>query len=150
MVLIVRDRDRTQIPGERPGGIERRRRRPRRPSGASTRSRRRRGPPAGRCAITTDTGKQQFRQELDDLVAAFADASAREADPAGEEGLAVGRRQDDWIRTAWGREPTAEGFTGLGQMYVDDPRFGTTYSVEGRSFAPFVRDVMAACATTAL
>jgi DNA-binding transcriptional MerR regulator len=97
-----------------------------------------------------DTGRQQFRQELDDLVAAFADASAREVDPAGAEGLALGRRQYDWVRTAWGREPTAEAFTGLGQMYVDDPRFGKTYSAEGRSFARFVRDVMAAYAAAEL
>ena len=51
------------------------------------------------------------------------------------------------IRASWGgTAPSAEAFTGLGQMYVDDPRFGKTYSVDGREFAAFVRDAMVAFA----
>ncbi|MGO1833261.1 MAG: MerR family transcriptional regulator [Actinomycetaceae bacterium] len=95
----------------------------------------------------SDDDRQAFREELDALVAAFADAAARGVDPDGEEADALGRRQYEWVRAGWGGSaPSAEAFTGLGQMYVDDPRFGATYTRDGVAFATFVRDVMAAYA----
>lgn len=44
------------------------------------------------------------------------------------------------MTTAWGgTRPTGEQFTGLGQLYVDDPRF----QHHGENQAVFVRDAMA-------
>jgi hypothetical protein len=35
-------------------------------------------------------------------------------------------------------------------MYVDDPRYGETYTRDGRQFASYVRDVMASYAARRL
>lgn len=95
----------------------------------------------------TPEEKQAHHDEVAALVAAFADASQRGLDVRGDEVQALAQRQYDWIRAGWGgTPPSAEAFTGLGQMYVDDPRFGATYSVDGRSFAAYVRDAMTAYA----
>ena len=92
-------------------------------------------------------GWKAFEDESSSLIKGFADASARGLDVHGSEVQALARRQYEWIRASWGgTAPSAEAFTGLGQMYVDDPRFGKTYSVDGREFAAFVRDAMVAFA----
>lgn len=91
--------------------------------------------------------KQAHQDEVAALVADFADASERGLDVRSEEVQDLARRQYEWVGVGWGGSaPSAEAFTGLGQMYVDDPRFGATYSVDGRSFAAYVRDAMAAYA----
>ena len=92
-------------------------------------------------------GRKAFEDESSSLIKGFADASARGLDVHGSEVQALARRQYEWIRASWGgTAPSAEACTGLGQMYVDDPRFGKTYSVDGREFAAFVRDAMVAFA----
>lgn len=67
-------------------------------------------------------------------------------DPAGDEAQALAQRQFDWLRGIPGTPgggaagPTKEYFTGLGDMYVADPRFGANYG--GQAGAEFVRDAM--------
>lgn len=90
------------------------------------------------------TDKQAFSDELNAIVEGFAVASARGL-PAENEAVQVwARRQYEWVSRGWGGTgPSAEAFTTLGQMYVDDPRFGRTYEVDGRPLAGYVRDAMA-------
>ena len=55
----------------------------------------------------------------------------------------ITRRQFEWIKIGWqGRTPSADAFTGLGQMYVDDPRFTANYDKYGEGTASLVRDAM--------
>lgn len=58
---------------------------------------------------------------------------------AGDRAAAV---RVDQRRLRQGRGPSAEAFAGLGQMYVDDPRFGAHYDAHGEGTAVFVRDAM--------
>ncbi|MGC5628700.1 MerR family transcriptional regulator [Georgenia sp. Z1344] len=91
----------------------------------------------------TDADKAAFQREIQDVAEGFGDASARGLDVRSDEVQALARRQYDWIGSGWGgTSPSREAFIGLGQMYVDDPRFGATYSDEGRSYAAYVRDAM--------
>lgn len=91
-----------------------------------------------------DEGQQAHQDELNAIVAEFADTSSRGVDVHSDEVQALARRQYEWVRTGWGgTAPSAESFTGLGQTYVDDPRFGRTYTAQGRGFAEHVRDAMA-------
>lgn len=91
----------------------------------------------------SDAEKQGFREELDALVAGFADTSARGLPAEHEEVQALTARLHAWIGAGWGgKEPGAEAFVGIGEMYVADPRFAATFTVEGRAFAEHVRDAM--------
>ncbi|WGW12325.1 TipAS antibiotic-recognition domain-containing protein [Saxibacter everestensis] len=99
----------------------------------------------------SDDERRQHQRTADDLIAGFADASARGLDVTGDEVQTLAQRQYDWIKAGWGgKPPSAEAFKNLGQMYVDDPRFGKTYSRDGREFAAFVRDAMQAYAEARL
>ena len=91
----------------------------------------------------SDTEKEAFREEVDALVAGFADTSARELPAEHEEVQALTARLYTWISAGWGgKRPGAEAFVGIGDMYVADPRFGATFTVDGRPFAEHVRDAM--------
>lgn len=91
----------------------------------------------------SDAEKAEFREEIDALVAGFADTSARELPAEHEEVQALTARLHAWVGAGWGgKGPGADAFVGLGDMYVADPRFGATFTVEGRAFAEHVRDAM--------
>ncbi len=91
----------------------------------------------------SDAEKAEFRREIDALVAGFADTSARQLPAGHEEVQALTARLHAWVGASWGdKEPGADAFVGLGDMYVADPRFGATFTVEGRPFAEHVRDAM--------
>ena len=63
----------------------------------------------------------------------------------GAEAQALAQRQFDWLSSANGGQQVSYGyFTGLGEMYVADPRFGANYG--GEAGASFVRDAMKAYA----
>jgi len=69
---------------------------------------------------------------------AAADSGAA---PGSEAAQGLARRQFDWLAAAnGGQEVSYEYFTGLGEMYVADPRFGANYG--GEAGASFVRDAM--------
>lgn len=98
-----------------------------------------------------DAGKRSFQDEGRQLAEEFAIAATRGLEVRSETVLALAQRQYDWVRAGWGgKVPSAEAFVGLGQMYVDDPRFRTNYEVDGRNYAEFVRDAMTAYAETHL
>lgn len=91
----------------------------------------------------SDAEKEGFREEVDALGAGFADTSARELPAEHEEVQALAARLYTWISAGWGgKRPGAEAFVGIGDMYVADPRFGATFTVDGRPFAEHVRDAM--------
>jgi DNA-binding transcriptional MerR regulator len=94
--------------------------------------------------------KSAFQQTAAQLGADWIDAAQRGIDPEGDEAQALAQRQFDWLRgipgTPGGGQagPTKEYFTGLGEMYVADPRFAKNYG--GEAGAAFVRDAMKAYA----
>ncbi|MGV9367319.1 MerR family transcriptional regulator [Amycolatopsis sp. NPDC003731] len=78
--------------------------------------------------------KEAHQQEQRDIVAAFEAASGLA--PDSEEVQAITRRLHEWLRPAVS-SVSAGYFAGLGQLYVDDPRYG----LDGPT-AEFVRDAM--------
>jgi len=84
------------------------------------------------------------------LAAAWADAASRGIDPRSDEAQALAEQQYDWLSGIPGTpqtpdgHPTREYFTGLGEMYVGDPRFSRNYG--GEEGARFVSDAMTAFA----
>ncbi|MGK5497525.1 MerR family transcriptional regulator [Streptomyces sp. URMC 125] len=88
-----------------------------------------------------------FRQRQAGIAGDFARAHLAGLAPDCDEVLAITRRHYEWVTAGWqGRRPTAEQFTGLGQMYADDPRFTAAYARYGEGTAAFVRDAMGAYA----
>ncbi len=48
------------------------------------------------------------------------------------------RRQHAWIVKSWNRPAPAAAFSGLGQMYVDDPRFRERYDGRQAGLAEYM------------
>ena len=91
----------------------------------------------------SDSDKKGFQQRQLDIARDFGEACAAGLAADSAEVQAITQRQFDWISVGWrGRRPTAESFAGLGQMYVDDPRFMANYDIHGVGTAVFVRDAM--------
>ncbi len=84
----------------------------------------------------TAAEKEAHQQEQRDIAAAFEAARASGSTPDSDEAQAITRRLHEWLRPAVS-SVSAGYFAGLGQLYVDDPRYG----VEGPT-AEFVRDAM--------
>ena len=80
--------------------------------------------------------KKAHQQEQVDIAAAFGAARASGSTPDSDEVQAITRRLHEWLRPAVS-SVSAGYFAGLGQLYVDDPRYG----FEGGG-AEFVRDAM--------
>lgn len=99
----------------------------------------------------SDEDKREFQQRQHDIAADFAEAY-RQGKPANsDEVQAIANRQYDWVTAGWqGKRPTADEFSGLGQLYVDDPRFTENYDRHGEGTAAFVRDAMAVYAERTL
>jgi DNA-binding transcriptional MerR regulator len=86
---------------------------------------------------------QELQKRLaDDWIA----ASTSGASPDSEEAQALAQRHFDWLASIPGTPgsnangPTRGYLTGLGEMYVADPRFGANYG--GDAGAAFVRDAL--------
>jgi len=80
--------------------------------------------------------KKAHQQEQRDIAAAFGAARESGSSADSEEVQAITRRLHEWLRPAVS-SVSAGYFAGLGQLYVDDPRYG----LEG-PVAEFVRDAM--------
>lgn len=85
--------------------------------------------------------KQQFQQQQLDIATAFADALSAGKTPDSEDAQAIVQRHYDWLSITM-PNPSKEYIIGLGQMYVDDPRFTKNYDKHGEGTAVFVRDAM--------
>jgi DNA-binding transcriptional MerR regulator len=87
--------------------------------------------------------KRDFQQRQADIARDYARAHAEGLPADGEEAQAITRRHYGWLTTSsQGRPPSAEYFTGLGQMYVADPRFTANYDVHGEGTAQYVCEAM--------
>ncbi|EMY32813.1 MerR family transcriptional regulator [Arthrobacter crystallopoietes BAB-32] len=81
--------------------------------------------------------QEQTRTLMRDWIAAAEAGSA----PDSDEAQVLAQRQFDWLAGANGGQDVSYGyFTGLGAMYVADPRFSANYG--GEAGAAFVRDAM--------
>lgn len=90
----------------------------------------------------TDADKAGFMQQQKQIQADYAAAFEAGEPVDGDVVQEITQRHHDWIQAGWqGREVPAAAMRGLGQMYVDDPRFGANYG--GVAGASYVRDAMA-------
>jgi len=84
----------------------------------------------------------------------WIDAAERGIDPASDEAQQLARRHVEWLTAVPGTPAAAPGgdvkgyVTGLGEMYVADPRFAANYG--GEKGAAFVRDALRVYADTRL
>jgi DNA-binding transcriptional MerR regulator len=93
----------------------------------------------------TDADKAEFMRQQRQIQADYAAALAAGEPAEGEVAQEITARQVAWIGIGWqGRPVAADAIRGLGQMYVDDPRFGANYG--GPDGAAYVRDAMASYA----
>ena len=91
----------------------------------------------------THEQRQAFQQQQLDIAADYAAALRAGLLADHEQVQAITARHFDWIVVAWqGRTPTAEAFTGLGEMYAADPRFADNYERHEPGAAAFVREAM--------
>ncbi|WP_067825827.1 MerR family transcriptional regulator [Nocardia inohanensis] len=99
----------------------------------------------------TEADKQAHGQAHLDIAADYGRAHAAGLPVDSAEVLDIVQRHYDWVTVGWqGKRPTAEAFTGLGEMYVADPRFAANYDKHGAGGAIYVRDAMRAFAETRL
>lgn len=89
--------------------------------------------------------KAHFQAHLD-IAADYGRAHAAGLTPDSDEVQAIVARHYDWVGGGSQRRPSFEHFTGLGEMYVADPRFAANYDVHGEGTTEFVRDAMKAYA----
>ncbi|WP_433729716.1 MerR family transcriptional regulator [Nocardia sp. CA-129566] len=89
--------------------------------------------------------KAHFQAHLD-IAADYGRAHAAGLAPDSDEVQAIVARHYDWVSGGSQRRPSFEHFTGLGEMYVADPRFAANYDVHGEGTTEFVRDAMKAYA----
>ncbi|WP_433600567.1 MerR family transcriptional regulator [Nocardia sp. CA-135953] len=94
----------------------------------------------------TEADKQAHFQTHLDIAADYGRAHAAGLVPDSDEVQAIVARHHDWIGVGSQRRPSYEYFTGLGEMYVADPRFAANYDVHGDGTTEFVRDAMKAYA----
>lgn len=91
--------------------------------------------------------RQGWKQRVSALCADWADAARRGVAPGSAEAQELARRHVEWLASVPGTPASEPGgdlrgyVTGLGLMYVDDPRFGANYG--GTEGATFVRDALA-------
>ncbi len=91
----------------------------------------------------SEQDRKAHLQSQADIAAAFGKALTAGLSAESDDVQTITRRQFEWIKIGWqGRTPSADAFTGLGQMYVDDPRFTANYDKYGEGTASLVRDAM--------
>ena len=94
----------------------------------------------------SDADRAQWGQRVADLNRDWIAAAESGVDAAGAEAQDLARRHVEWLRSVPGTPASApEGdlagyVTGLGDMYVADPRFAANY--DGEVGAAFVRDAL--------
>jgi DNA-binding transcriptional MerR regulator len=88
----------------------------------------------------SDEEKQAFQQQQLEIATDYGKAMLAGKAVESDEVQAITQRQFEWVsRTG---QPGKEHFIGLGQLYVDDPRFTATYDAHGAGTAAFIRDAM--------
>lgn len=98
----------------------------------------------------TDAERVDWQQRVSDLGRDWIAAAEGGVDPASAEAQDIARRHVEWLTGIPGTPASApsgdvKGYvTGLGEMYVADPRFGANYATSdgGTHGAEFVRDAL--------
>ncbi len=85
--------------------------------------------------------KKAHQQEQLDIAAAFGAARSEGLPVDGEETQAITHRLHSWLSPAV-RSVSKGYFAGLGQLYVDDPRYGQYDEKHGTGTAEYIRDAM--------
>lgn len=85
--------------------------------------------------------KKEFLETQAAIARDFGAAAAASLAPDSDEVQDLARRQCAWLSAT--TTPTKEYLIGLGQMYVDDPRFTRNYDKHGEGTAVLVRDALA-------
>ncbi|MFG3286876.1 MerR family transcriptional regulator [Streptomyces sp. NPDC048111] len=81
-----------------------------------------------------------FLKQHEDIARDWGRARQSGAAPDGEVAQDIARRHVAWLSTT--TSVSRSYVVGIGQMYVDDPRFGAHYDRHGEGTAPFVRDAL--------
>ncbi|MFI0828986.1 MerR family transcriptional regulator [Streptomyces roseolus] len=89
----------------------------------------------------SDAEKKEFMETQAAIARDFGAAAAAGLAADSDEVQALARRQYAWLSVT--TAPTKEYLIGLGQMYVDDPRFTKNYDQHGEGTAVLVRDALA-------
>ena len=89
----------------------------------------------------SDADKKRYLQTHLDIARDYANAQLAGQAVDSDEVQDVVRRHYEWI-AASGTRPDKDYLTGLGQMYVDDPRFAANYTTKSAAGAGYVRDAM--------
>ncbi len=88
--------------------------------------------------------QQSFQQQQLEIAKAYAQANQAGASADSDQVQAITRRHHGWLSIT--THPTRGSFVGLGQMYVEDPRFAANYDRYVPGTALLVRGAMAAYA----
>lgn len=94
----------------------------------------------------SDEERREWQERTARLGRDWTDAAERGTDPASNEAQALARRHVEWLTSIPGTPASQPGgdvagyVTGLGDMYVADPRFAANYG--GEAGARFVRDAL--------
>ena len=89
----------------------------------------------------SDAERTSWREHSQQLMSGWVAAGQSGMAADSDEAQALAQRQFDWLASANGGQEVSFGyFTGLGEMYVADPRFSASYG--GEQGAAFVRDAM--------
>lgn len=88
----------------------------------------------------TEAERQSFQQRHVDIARDFGAAHRLGASAGSPQVQEVTQRLHDWVATT--TSVSADHFAGLGEMYVDDPRFGQHYDQHAPGTAVLVREAM--------
>lgn len=87
-----------------------------------------------------DAEKKAFQQRQLDIGTDYGTAFLAGKAADGDEAQAIAQRHFEWLSIT--TNPTKAYFIGLGELYVDDPRFTANYNQHGKGTAEFIRDAM--------
>lgn len=88
-------------------------------------------------------GQERFRQQMEDLNAAWDEVIASGVEPDCEAAQQMAARHVDWLGTTVSHEQLTKGVVkGITQMYVDDERFAVHYNRVSPAGPQFVRDAV--------
>ncbi|MYV88730.1 MerR family transcriptional regulator [Streptomyces sp. SID1034] len=88
----------------------------------------------------TEAQRKGFLKEHEDIARDWGRAHGAGAAADGERAQDIARRHVAWLSTT--TDVGRSYVIGIGQMYVDDPRFGVNYDQHGDGTAVFVRDAL--------
>lgn len=90
----------------------------------------------------SEDDKREFQQIQERIASDYGEAHRNGLAADSAEVQAITARHCEWLALAAG-PPSREYFKNLGQMYVDDPRFGQNYDKHDEGTVGLVRDAMA-------